>query len=102
MRLAILTAMVLGLSGCAVAELKKETPNGGRVHVMGYASQKDGGVKKAEEIISKKCPGGYEELERGTESAGARMGVGYGGSVDVPAFYIEFKCKDPSREAASK
>ena len=88
-----LILILLLVGGCASAGLVKERPDGGRVQVLGPGSHTDSGVKKAEAIILKKCPHGYDEVERGSEDSGAKAGTGYGGSVDMQAFFIEFKCK---------
>lgn len=101
----LLASILVITSACApVALLKKESADGGRVHVTGPGSLAPEGMEKAEEVMAKKCPGGYEKLEWGEESSGAHqsMAIGYGNAVsaDIPARFVEFKCK-PAQAATT-
>lgn len=89
--------MILGLafllSGCAAAQLEKETKDGGRVVVYGARGvAADKGIKQAQETMSKKCPNGYDVIEEGWQGSGVTM---YGGGLatETQAKYFEFKCK---------
>lgn len=94
MRVVILSALVLGLAGCANARLVKETSDGGRV--MAYGSQgiaKEKAIKLAHAEMEKKCPNGYEITEQGLDNTG--VGVYHAGMTSqVQDKYFDFKCKD--------
>lgn len=92
-RYMILASILIFQLGCAVARLEKESPDGGRVQVTGPGNRAPSGIQKAQAVILKKCPNGYQELERGIVNSGAAMGTGIGGSVPIEDFYIDFKCK---------
>lgn len=88
-RFCLIFVLAVGLSGCATVHMQKETKDGGRVSIFGPP---DDGFKKAAKLMAKKCPNGYEEVERGIQGSGTTMHGG-GSSTEVPARYIEFKCK---------
>jgi hypothetical protein len=98
-RFLILALLTLIGTGCTHAMLKTERKDGGRIS---FSGPPDKSMKQAKDLMSKKCPNGYEEVEKGSESSGMRVGGGLGGgSIDVPSQYIDFKCLDQSAKSDS-
>jgi hypothetical protein len=90
-RFTLICAFLACCSCTPSAYLKSETPDSGHVQVVGPGCLAPIGMTKAEEVMAKKCPQGYEKIKSGEESSGGTIG-GPMASAEIPARFVDFKC----------
>lgn len=93
MKSLVLALSICAITGCAMPELVKETPDGGgRIVIHGSKSLAGKqGEEKAKAMMASRCPAGYNITEKG-QVATSQLNMGYS-MTPVTDLYLEFKCK---------
>jgi hypothetical protein len=83
------------VSGCATAEMVRESNKGGRVLIHGSKSiAAKSGEEKANVLMKQKCPNGFVVVEKGEMSVGQAHVSSALMSINLTEAYLDFECKD--------